>query len=179
MFGELLLRKPILPGNDSNHQLDLIFNLIGTPSDEDIEAIPNPISREKVSRLHKKPSKLLQTIFRDANPDALDLLRKMLSFNPEKRITVQEALEHAYLSTFHCEEDEPTTTPVSLFDFEFERQHLTMRQLKDLIYEEILLYHFPLKKEEYEKQKAEYDLVAQQIGRVVLKEFEEDEEELN
>ncbi|CAG9331548.1 unnamed protein product [Blepharisma stoltei] len=177
LFGELLLRKPILPGNDSNHQLDLIFNLIGTPTDEDIESIPNPLSKEKVSRLAKKPGKNFQTIFRDANPDALDLLRKMLIFNPEKRITVQAALEHPYLATFHCEEDEPTTTPVSMFDFEFEKQPLMMRQLKDLIYEEILLYHFPQKKEEYEKLKAEYDNQQRQAGKSMPQEFEEEEEE--
>ena len=28
---------------------------------------------------------------------ALDLLKKFLHFNPEKRITIEEALEHPYL----------------------------------------------------------------------------------
>ena len=60
-------------------------------------------------------------MFRDANPLALDLLRSMLIFNPDKRITVEEALDHPYLSALHCAEDEPVSKPVSLFDFEFER----------------------------------------------------------
>jgi len=37
---------------------------------------------------------------------ALDLLSKFLIFDPSKRITVEEALNHPYLSTFHCPEDE-------------------------------------------------------------------------
>lgn len=41
-------------------------------------------------------------------------------FDPNKRITVEEALEHPYLAELHCPEDEPTTVPVSAFDFDFE-----------------------------------------------------------
>lgn len=45
ILGELLLRKPLLPGRDSREQLQLIFALIGYPSEEQIERIPNPRSR--------------------------------------------------------------------------------------------------------------------------------------
>lgn len=38
---------------------------------------------------------------------ALDLLEKMLDFDPEKRITVVQALEHPWLSAYHDVEDEP------------------------------------------------------------------------
>lgn len=39
---------------------------------------------------------------------ALDLLKKLLTFDYKKRITVQEALQHPFLSILHCEEDEVT-----------------------------------------------------------------------
>jgi len=35
------------------------------------------------------------------NPDAIDLTKKMLEFDPEKRITIQGALEHPYMSKLH------------------------------------------------------------------------------
>jgi serine/threonine protein kinase len=44
----------------------------------------------------------------------------MLAFDPNKRITVEEALAHPYLTELHCPEDEPTTEHVSAFDFDFE-----------------------------------------------------------
>jgi serine/threonine protein kinase len=157
ILGELLLRKPLLPGSDVHHQIELIFNLIGTPSDEDIEIIPNPRAREKVRRMPKRKGKPFELLFRDANPLSVDLLKKMLIFNPDKRITIDEALTHPYLESLHCPEDEPITNPVSRFDFDFERQLLTMRDLKDLIFEEILMYHFPQKKFEYEQAKQEFD----------------------
>ena len=51
---------------------------------------------------------------------AIDLLKKMLVFDPKKRITVEESLSHPYLAALHCPDDEPTTEPVSAFDFDFE-----------------------------------------------------------
>jgi mitogen-activated protein kinase 1/3 len=43
------------------------------------------------------------------NPLGVDLVKKMLVFDPRKRITVVEALAHPYLANLHCEDDEPVT----------------------------------------------------------------------
>lgn len=43
----------------------------------------------------------LNEFFPDANPLAIDLLAKMLKFNPDERITVMQALAHPYLSQLH------------------------------------------------------------------------------
>lgn len=37
---------------------------------------------------------------------ALDLIRKMLIFNPKSRISVEEALRHPYLKDFHIPQEE-------------------------------------------------------------------------
>lgn len=178
IFGELLLRKPLLPGTDANQQLEIIFNLIGTPSADDIKKIPHPRSREKVTRMLPRHGKDLSTVFRDANPHALDLLRRLLTFDPEKRISVEQALCHPYLEGLHFPDDEPTTVPVSLFDFEYERQILTMKDLKDLMYEEILLYHFSDKKQEYDRHKAEYMATHQPTISLLRTNEDSDDEEM-
>ena len=156
IFAELLLRKPLFPGTDTNHQIEIITNLLGYPSEEDIECIPNPRAKDKVLRMTKCTGKPFESIFKEADPQALDLLKRLLEFNPDKRITVNEAISHPYLASLYYPDDEPTTKPVSLFDFEFERQSMTMRDLKDLMYEEILFYHFNEKREAYEKAKSDY-----------------------
>ena len=179
IFAELLLRKPLLPGNDAKHQLELILTLLGTPSDEDIEAIPNPRARDKLRTYKHRAPKNFSHIFTEANPQGLDLLKRMLVFNPEKRIKVEEALEHPYLSALHFPEDEPTAEPVSSFDFEFERQLFTVKELKDFIYDEILLYHFTDKQNKYLHDKEEYDSqVSTKSGVIgsVIECHEEDED---
>jgi len=67
-------------------------------------------------------------------------MRQMLEFDPKNRITVELALAHPYLQALHCEEDEPTTTLVSAFDFDFEIYDLKKEDYKDLLYEEVMLY---------------------------------------
>lgn len=51
-----------------------------------------------------------------ASQKALDLLSRMLEFDPEKRITVQQALEHPYISAYHDDLDEPTFPVFNGFD---------------------------------------------------------------
>ena len=51
---------------------------------------------------------------------------------------------------------------MTMFDFEFEKYSLTTKELKELIYEEVELYHSEEKKQEYEKMKKEFP---QEIGR--------------
>ena len=166
-----------MPGTDANHQIDLILTLLGSPTEEDIQSIPNQKSREKVLKLPKKHPKPFETVFNNANPNAIDLLKKLLVFNPEKRITVEQALAHPYLAALHFIEDEPSCSPVSMFDFEFEVLQLTMDDFKSLIYDEILLHHFQNKRDEYELSKNEYDNHTRLPARRYSRDREESDDE--
>jgi len=65
-----------------------------------------------------------------------------LTFDPKKRLTVDEALEHPYLSSYHDPEDEPTVAPLDpdYFEFDDHKEDLTKADLKELLYEEILSF---------------------------------------
>ena len=75
----------------------------------------------------------------------------MLLFDFTKRISAEAALEHPFFSDIHMpEERQEPAEPVPHLEFEFENfPRLTRQQYKDLVYEEILLYHFENFKEEY------------------------------
>lgn len=75
-----------------------------------------------------------QQLFPRANPDALDLLDRMLAFDPSSRIGVEEALEHRYLAIWHDASDEPSC-PVS-FDFQFEQVD-DVQDMRHMILDEV------------------------------------------
>ncbi|AFZ80232.1 mitogen-activated protein kinase 2, putative [Theileria equi strain WA] len=79
-------------------QLNIIFNVIGTPSEEDVDSIEKPDVRRYVRLFGERPSVNLYERFHGTSGEAIDLLSKMLTFNPSKRITVKEALQHPYFS---------------------------------------------------------------------------------
>lgn len=87
-------------------QLNHILNVLGSPSEEDLNCIINDKARSYLQSLPHKPKIPFARLYPDADPQALDLLDKMLTFNPNKRITVEEALAHSYLTQYYDPEDE-------------------------------------------------------------------------
>lgn len=81
-----------------------------------------------------KPRVKFKTLYPNATPLALDLLEKLLCFDPAKRISCNAALEHPYLSVWHDPVDEPVCEVP--FDFSFEREDST-NGMRDLIVEEV------------------------------------------
>lgn len=120
IFAEILSRRPLFQGASSPAQLDLIIRLLGTPSDDDLEGM-SKFAKTTIKGMPKHSKKSLSTVFPGVNPLALDLLGKMLVFNPDKRITVVEALGHEYLTELHSKAAEPECHAV--FNFDYERDY--------------------------------------------------------
>lgn len=126
-------------GKIDHSQLNLILDVLGTPTMEDFYGIKSRRARDYIRTLAFKRRIPFASMFPDANPLALDLLEKFLTFNPAKRITVEEALRHPYLEPYHDPEDEPSMDPIpeSFFDFDKHKDTLSKEQLKGLIYTEV------------------------------------------
>lgn len=142
ILAEMLSSKPLFPGKDYHHQLTLILDVLGTPTMEDYYGIKSRRAREYIRSLPFKKRIHFGTMYPKANPLAIDLLDKLLAFNPLKRITCEEALRHPYLEPYHDPEDEPDAPPIpeSFFDFDKYKDEITKEQLKGLIFNEIQ-YH--------------------------------------
>ena len=124
ILAELITRKPFLPGRDVKHQLDLILDVTGTPSENEMTNIVHADSKKYLKSLPPRQGKRFEDLFRGANAEAISLLKSMLEFDPAKRITIQGALEHEYMKELHYPSDEPTRSRFDLFDFDFEKYDL-------------------------------------------------------
>ncbi|XP_062232216.1 mitogen-activated protein kinase 17-like isoform X2 [Phragmites australis] len=141
IFAELLTGKPLFPGKNVVHQLDLMTDLLGTPSAESISRIRNEKARRYLSNMRKKPPVPFTKKFPGVDPMALHLLERLLAFDPKERPSAAEALTDPYFTGLANAEREPITQPVSKLEFEFEKRKLAKDDVRELIYREILEYH--------------------------------------
>ncbi|KAK3227875.1 hypothetical protein Dsin_007737 [Dipteronia sinensis] len=139
ILGEIMTREPLFPGKDYVHQLRLITELIGSPDDASLGFLRSNNARRYVRQLPQCRKQQFATRFPNMSRGAIDLLEKMLVFDPNKRITVDEALCHPYFSSLHDLNDEPVCPRP--FRFDFDHSSCTEEHIKDLIWKESVKYN--------------------------------------
>lgn len=138
IFAELLGRKPLFPGTECLNQLKLIINILGSQKDADLEFIDNPKAKKFIKSLPYSPGTPLSRLYPTAHPLAIDLLQKMLVFDPTKRISVTEALQHPYMSPLYDPRNNPPAqVPIDL-DID---EDLDEDMIREMMWKEILHYH--------------------------------------
>jgi mitogen-activated protein kinase 15 len=87
ILAELLLGKPVFPGTSTLNQLDRVMEITGRPSQEDVDSINSPLAQTMLESLPPTKPKKLRDMFPTASDEALDLIKNLLQFNPNKRLT--------------------------------------------------------------------------------------------
>lgn len=99
VFAELVLRTPFMAGNTDVHQLDLICQAIGTPTEDNwpgVSKLPDyvPTNADQIRPASNRD--FFMGMFGTAGRDGVDLLMSTLSLDPRKRPTARQILEHQY-----------------------------------------------------------------------------------
>ncbi|CAB3405896.1 unnamed protein product [Caenorhabditis bovis] len=109
---ELLTGIPLFPGEDVNMQYEMITQLCGSPDAELLDKIErgNSINMRMVVESYphftrKNFARHFQ--YADPPPEFIDFLEKILVLDPEKRMTVEEAIKHPYMKEYYEPDDEP------------------------------------------------------------------------
>lgn len=121
-------------GKDYVDQLQKIFEVLGTPEDLLLGSLCSPRVLKYIQAWPKRSKMPLLKLFPHADPSALDLVSKLLEFNPKSRLNAEEALNHPYLSAYHHPLDEPSHPRA--FDGSFE-QAQSIEDIKKLIVETV------------------------------------------
>ncbi|KAI5072438.1 hypothetical protein GOP47_0012544 [Adiantum capillus-veneris] len=141
IFAEVLLGKPLFPGKNVVHQLELITDLLGTPSPEAVKKICNEKARCCLASMPNKAPVAFATKFPSADPAALSLLERLLAFDPKDRPSAEEALADPYFTGMARLSREPSAQPLTKLEFGFEQRKMSKEDVRELIYREILEYH--------------------------------------
>ena len=76
--------------------MQVILDVIRSPDAAEIAQITDKRERHYLSFVTQRKRKNLKRVFPGADKHALDLLTQLLKFDVDKRITVDQALQHPY-----------------------------------------------------------------------------------
>ena len=139
IFAEIMARCPLFRGENYLDQIKKITDILGSPNENDMSYISDQQAIKFITELPKKKKISFKEIYPNGNPLAIDLLEKMLCFNPKNRINTEQCLNHPYFKEIRDKNLE--ITALHSFDWSFDKIELNKQNLQKLIYEQSLYFH--------------------------------------
>ena len=137
ILAEYLRGKPLFMGHDYVKQMELIVSAVAC---DETAFIESPSAREFVQELRNKKSfsaPSLKTILSGANPVWIDLIEKLVVFNPASRLTAEQALRHPLFAGENVALGEPF--PPIDFDFSLDAAgEISEARLRRKLVEEVV-----------------------------------------
>ena len=159
-FATFMDRSPLFPGNScfplspdhhtkvrragfpssNSDQLNIIFEVIGTPDEEDLKLITDEKALIYIRSFGKREKKSLNLIYPQSHRELISLMESMIIFNSNKRIDCEMALANPYFDSIRDPNKEKKAEVPA--DFEFEHiPDITIEQMREYFIQEILKYH--------------------------------------
>jgi len=137
ILGELLAGKPLFPGTSTVVQLERIIEVTNKPTKQDIDDIQSQFAVNMLETLHDGDTRFLTDIYPQADSNCIDLMTKLLTFSPVKRIIVQDALAHPYFAAFRANGINEPSSPKPIEIPMNDNQKFSVTAYRDMLYEHI------------------------------------------
>jgi serine/threonine protein kinase len=138
VLGELMARKALFPGKDHLDQIKRIVQVMGTPSAEDLDWLPEQCAARNF--LRRLPQSAKRSWGFQASTQAIDCMEGMLQFHPEKRPCAADIMRHGYFHVLHRSEDLRNVAKERV-DWRFDNFEPTKRSLQNRVYVECARFH--------------------------------------
>lgn len=112
VFAEMLTLKPLFTGQNELEQVKQINSVIGSPSEGLVAHLLSKGHCEALA-LPRVQGSGLSTLLGNVSAEALDLISKLLVYNPDDRLSARQVLKHPYFSEFVAEAV-PVSPPVKV-----------------------------------------------------------------
>ncbi len=136
ILAELINGKALFPGKSTLNQIELILEVLGKPSYQDIKSIDSENALSIINSINIKNKRSFESFFKDQNPVTIDFLKKCLEFNPKKRISVEKALEHPFVAQFHDSGEEKEIGRAVLYPID-DNHKLSIDKYREALYNDI------------------------------------------
>lgn len=136
---ELFLRKPLFAGRDYVHQLNLITDVLGTPSEEDLSVVKSESARKYVQSMSRKLPQHLGVICPSKPSAFISFCESLLTLDPRKRLTAKDAMRHELFAQegLYDISDEQNSSAIFRWDLE-EKEEITEMMLRQGMWAEIV-----------------------------------------
>ena len=123
---------------DKADQLNLIFDIIGTPDESELELISDSATKLYIQSFQPRAGQNLHEKYPGTDPQLISLMENMLQYSPKKRISFGQALASPYFDEVRNPRNESVSDLGLNFEFE-ETKGISHEELKRYIESEILI----------------------------------------
>ncbi|KAI8872660.1 cyclin-dependent protein kinase [Ramicandelaber brevisporus] len=103
IMAELFTGRPLFPGSNTDDQLNRIFRVMGTPNELSWPGIGDYPGWKEFAV--QQPT-TLNAVLPMIDADGMDLLKRMLQYQPQNRITARDAMNHGWFNSLHAQQQQ-------------------------------------------------------------------------
>ena len=131
-----------------------MLEVTGKPSKEDVASIQSPQAGAIIDSLKIMKHKNLKDMCPTLCAEGLDLMKKLLQFNPSKRPNVEQTLKHPYVAQFHSEDEEFKYKKI--IEIPLDDHKYTIKEYREKLYADIRKKRKEQRKEYVLQHQAKY-----------------------